>query len=172
MNHAAYLPDERDDAPADLIAERVAHNAYRRALAAHPHHRDPNHPELPEAENDVAGAGQDEVQMLRGALDHIAKTADRSSTSTRRLRWIADRARCALEGRTYRREEHDLPKFNQSSVERRVRRYQAESDALAKALQVLILQCAKRDPKTLDLLPADQQPVAVRESMALVGGCA
>ena len=44
---------------------------------------------------------QTERERLLGALDHIAKTAALSRTSTRRLRWIEARARGALDGRPY-----------------------------------------------------------------------
>lgn len=39
-----------------------------------------------------------ENQRLRDALDHITKTASRARNQTRRTRWIAARALCALNG--------------------------------------------------------------------------
>ena len=39
--------------------------------------------------------------MERDALDHIMRTALASRSQTRRLRWIAERARYALEGETF-----------------------------------------------------------------------
>ena len=53
---------------------------------------------------------QTERERLLGALDHIAKTAALSRTSTRRLRWIEARARGALDGRPYSDMDIDLPK--------------------------------------------------------------
>lgn len=53
---------------------------------------------------------QTERERLLGALDHIAKTAALSRTSTRRLRWIEARARGALDGRPYSDLDIDLPK--------------------------------------------------------------
>lgn len=47
--------------------------------------------------------------MLRDALDHIARTADQSRSQTRRLRWIAERARLALRGIPYDDTAFDLP---------------------------------------------------------------
>lgn len=47
---------------------------------------------------------------LASALDHIAKTAAKSRSQTRRLRWIEMRATYALEGREYRDTDVDLPK--------------------------------------------------------------
>lgn len=48
--------------------------------------------------------------VLANALDHIAKTAGKSRTSTRRLRWIEQRALFALRGAEYRDSDLDLPK--------------------------------------------------------------
>jgi len=42
-----------------------------------------------------------EVERVRDALDHIEKTARASRSQTRRLRWIAERARYALEGKSF-----------------------------------------------------------------------
>ncbi len=58
---------------------------------------------------DKAAATVDPM-VLASALDHIAKTAERSRSQTRRLRWIAMRANFALEGREYRDIDVDLPK--------------------------------------------------------------
>jgi len=48
--------------------------------------------------------------LLATALDHIARSAARSRSMTRRLRWIERRAVIALEGREYRDLDVDLPK--------------------------------------------------------------
>lgn len=58
------------------------------------------------------------VEMLRDALQHIAKTAALSRTSTRRLRWIEERAKLALKGKPYVESDLDLPRHNLSSYER------------------------------------------------------
>jgi len=61
--------------------------------------------------------------LLAQALDHIAKSAAKSRTSTRRLRWIEQRAIFALEGREYRDTDLDLPKDSPgTSIERNARR--------------------------------------------------
>jgi hypothetical protein len=78
---------------------------------------------------DVAGAAQAktlldlmgealDAQHLRNALDHIAKTARNSRTSTRRLRWIEQRALFALEGKPYDKEAFDLPQTVDSALKR------------------------------------------------------
>lgn len=43
----------------------------------------------------------DEVKILRYALDHIARTAQASAMPTRRLDWITARARQALNGEEF-----------------------------------------------------------------------
>lgn len=48
------------------------------------------------------------------ALDHIMRTARRSRTQSRRLRWIEARARCALEGGEDWK-ALDLPRFSESN---------------------------------------------------------
>ena len=48
--------------------------------------------------------------ILAQALDHIARTAGRSRSMTRRLRWIEQRARIALRGQEFRDIDIDLPK--------------------------------------------------------------
>ncbi len=48
--------------------------------------------------------------ILANALDHIAKSAAASRTSTRRLRWIERRALIALKGEDYSDTAFDLPK--------------------------------------------------------------
>jgi hypothetical protein len=48
--------------------------------------------------------------MLAQALDHIARTAARSRSQTRRIRWIERRANTALDGREFLDIENELPK--------------------------------------------------------------
>jgi len=48
--------------------------------------------------------------ILASALDHIAKTADRSRSQSRRTRWIKARAESALAGNDYADAGVDLPK--------------------------------------------------------------
>ncbi|WP_213956293.1 hypothetical protein [Variovorax sp. dw_954] len=78
---------------------------------------------------DVAGAAQAktlldlvgealDAQQLRNALDHIAKTARNSRTSTRRLRWIEQRALFALEGKPYDNTAFDLPQNVDTALKR------------------------------------------------------
>jgi hypothetical protein len=51
-----------------------------------------------------------EIELVRDALDHIARTCTQSRTQTRRLRWINYRANTALEGKPYDEKLIDLPK--------------------------------------------------------------
>lgn len=55
-------------------------------------------------------------QFLENALDHIAKTARNSRTSSKRLRFIEKRAEDAILGIPYRREEFELPKMDTLSA--------------------------------------------------------
>lgn len=43
-----------------------------------------------------------DMAELRDALDHIWRVARASRTQTRRLRWIAERARCAIEAEDWK----------------------------------------------------------------------
>ena len=57
----------------------------------------------------------EEITLLRDALDHIARIANASRQSTRRLDWISSRAREALRGVTWNREY--LPEPKKASME-------------------------------------------------------
>lgn len=48
--------------------------------------------------------------ILAQALDHIARSAAKSRSQTRRIRWIEQRALIALRGMEYRDIDLDLPK--------------------------------------------------------------
>lgn len=52
----------------------------------------------------------EEIALLRDALDHIARIANASRQSTRRLDWISSRAREALRGVSWDREYLPEPK--------------------------------------------------------------
>lgn len=60
--------------------------------------------------------------ILASALDHIAKTAAKSRSQTRRIRWIEQRAVLALEGREYREIDVDLPKDAGNTAEKMKRK--------------------------------------------------
>lgn len=76
--------------------------------------------------------------MLAQALDHIAKTAARSKSQTRRIRWIEQRALMALDGREYSDADLDLPRNpGPDTVERlrfRVTKLKVNNAALLEAL--------------------------------------
>lgn len=52
---------------------------------------------------------QQEIDLLRDALDHIRRTALSSRTQTRRIQFIADRAVRALKGKPYDPDAFNLP---------------------------------------------------------------
>ena len=58
------------------------------------------------------------------ALRHIMAVCDASRSSTRRIRWIRERAAAATEARAWREDLLDLPKINPDSAEREKRRRQ------------------------------------------------
>jgi len=57
----------------------------------------------------------EEIELLRDALDHIARIANASRQQTRRLDWISSRAREALRGVPWDR--HYLPEPKKASME-------------------------------------------------------
>ena len=71
--------------------------------------------------------------VLAHALDHIAKTAAKSRTQTRRIRWIEQRAVFALEGRDYRDIDAELPGEAGDTAQRR----KVERDMLRRATKAL-----------------------------------
>lgn len=77
--------------------------------------------------------------LLCRALDHIRKTAAKSRTSTRRLRWIELRAADALAGRPYT--QVDLPKdggpATAAKLQLKLSAHDAEMEAVLKDRVVL-----------------------------------
>lgn len=84
--------------------------------------------------------------ILAQALDHIARTAARSRSQTRRTRWIEQRAVIALSGEDYRDIDVDLPKYagpgTPEKLQRRMAYHIAIKHQLAEALS-LVLPMAK-----------------------------
>jgi len=84
--------------------------------------------------------------VLAQALDHIARTAARSRSQTRRTRWIEQRALIALSGEDYRDIDVDLPKNpgpgTPEKLHRRMTYHIAIKHQLAHAL-MLVLPMAK-----------------------------
>lgn len=87
--------------------------------------------------------------ILANALDHIQKTAAKSRTSTRRLRWIEQRALFALRGDEYWVIDLDLPKDpgpnTQEKLKRRMDFHIAVKHAHADALRQLVDVCERMD---------------------------
>lgn len=63
-----------------------------------------------------------QIELLRDALDHIAKTCHQSRQSTRRIRWIEARANGALEGKPYDAKLIELPVKVDREIDRMKRR--------------------------------------------------
>ncbi|MNO15121.1 hypothetical protein D3C76_47790 [compost metagenome] len=90
-----------------------------------------------------------ENKALREALHHIRKTCEQSRTETRRLRWIAQRAQWAIDGRPYDDSAFDLPKDATGSNEKLKR----ELEALRSRVVVLP---NRRDPFKFGHMDPDQ----------------
>lgn len=97
--------------------------------------------------------------ILANALDHIAKTAARSRTSTRRLRWIEQRALFALRGDEYRDIDLELPKDAGPNTQANIKRSLL---AHARALRQLADVCDR-----MDLHGSEQQPTEEEYQAAL-----
>jgi hypothetical protein len=67
-------------------------------------------------------AAQPQGELLRDALDHIARTCHQSRTQSRRIRWIEARANGALDGKAYDPKALDLPIQVDREIERLKRR--------------------------------------------------
>ncbi len=80
--------------------------------------------------------------VLAGALDHIARTAERSRGQSRRIRWIKARAESALAGNDYADAGVDLPKSagpdTAEKLQRRMAYHIAIKHELAEALRELL----------------------------------
>lgn len=66
---------------------------------------------------------KEEIELLTDALDHIAKVSAASRTSTRRLRWIEQRARWAIAGKPYDNKAFDLPRTNSDATVAKLQRH-------------------------------------------------
>lgn len=87
--------------------------------------------------------------LLAGALDHIAKTAAKSRSQTRRIRWIHMRAEMALRGEEYADIDCDLPKSagpdTAEKLQRRLARELAVKHQLIRALRKLAAAVSEAD---------------------------
>lgn len=93
-------------------------------------------PEFPRA---YEAATSVDPMVLAQALDHIARTAARSRSQTRRIRWIEQRALFALRGQEYRDIDLELPKYagpnTNEKLQRRMAYHIAVKHQLLEALQ-------------------------------------
>ena len=96
---------------------------------------DPDQLEVKDVQPLYDHAGPEEVERLREALAHIVKTVGQSRSSTRRLRWIDQRAQFALEGREYDDSLFDLPKDAGHTAERATQQARQARRELAAATQ-------------------------------------
>lgn len=85
--------------------------------------------------------------LMHNALDHIARTARKSRTSTRRLRWIEERANDALAGRPYT--PVDLPKDGGPDTAEKLRRKMTEAVAERDQLRAFARAVFKDFPESM-----------------------
>ncbi|WP_236225340.1 hypothetical protein [Pseudomonas pseudonitroreducens] len=83
-------------------------------------------------------AAQSRLAELEASLIHIIKTCGQSRTETRRLRWIAQRAQWALDGKEYEDSAFDLPKDATGSNEKLARE--------VKELRARLAELEKQEP--------------------------
>jgi hypothetical protein len=104
--------------------------------------------------------------ILAAALDHIARTAAKSRSETRRLRWIEQRALCALRGDEYRDIDVDLPKSAGPDTREKLGRRLA---AHAKALRQLLDACERMEAERDCEKPTEEEyQAAVANARALL----
>ena len=82
---------------------------------------------------------QQEIELLRDALDHIARIANASRQRSRRLDWIAARAREALRGVSWNRDY--LPEPRKQSMQ--------EVHDLRSTLFMLVRACESENPAAI-----------------------
>ncbi|MDM0054069.1 hypothetical protein [Variovorax fucosicus] len=113
--------------------------------------------------------------ILATALDHIAGTAAKSRSQTRRLRWIEQRALFALRGTEYRDIDLDLPKSagpdTAERLQRRMAYHIAIKHAHAEALRQLVDVCERMDLEEQAKRPTDgEYRLALAAARTLVDG--
>lgn len=99
--------------------------------------------------------------IMAKALDHIARTAARSRSMTRRLRWIEQRALIALRGDEYCDSDLDLPKSagpdTHEKLQRRMSYHIAVKHQLRDALQALHANMVAQDLEDEALRPTEEE---------------
>jgi hypothetical protein len=93
----------------------------------------------------ASNSTQDEIDLLRDALDHIARIAGSARHPTKRLDWIAARAREAMRGIEWSREY--LPEPRKISDQ--------QTRDLHSALLMLMQACNTHDNAVIEAAAAD-----------------
>lgn len=99
--------------------------------------------------------------ILAQALDHIARTAARSRSQTRRLRWIERRALDALDGKEFSELDIELPKSagpdTHEKLQRRMAYHIAVKHQLRDALQALHANMLAQDLEDQHARPTEEE---------------
>lgn len=85
--------------------------------------------------------------ILASALDHIARSAAKSRSQTRRIRWIEQRALIALRGQEYRDIDLDLPKSAGPDTAEKLQRRMAYHIAVKQELLEALTYAIKQVPE-------------------------
>ena len=101
--------------------------------------------------------------LMHNALDHIARTARKSRTSTRRLRWIEERANDAIAGRAYT--PVDLPKDGGPDTAEKLKRKLSEAMAERDQLRAFAQDIMDEWPDVGTLDGFDLQELAVKHGL-------
>lgn len=117
--------------------------------------------------------------ILAMALDHIARTAARSRSMTRRLRWIEQRALIALRGEEFRDSDIELPKSagpdTHEKLQRRMAYHIAVKHQVLDALQALHANVLAQDLEIEAERPTEEEfQQCMRQAAAAIaeGGAA
>jgi len=119
--------------------------------------------------------GPPDVELMRDALDHIAKTCHQSRQSTRRIRWIEARANGALEGKQYDAKLVELPLEVDREIDRFKRR-DARQLARIKDLEALLREAhsyvndVAHDPDVWLKIDAVLNPAPTKPACKTCGG--
>lgn len=87
------------------------------------------------------GPSPEHFELMRAALDHIARAARNSRSMTRRLRWIEQRAEFAIRGEVYSDDKVNLPKSagpdTPEKLQKRLSAMTVERDKLQAVLEII-----------------------------------
>lgn len=101
-----------------------------------------------------AGDGETlSTQVLADALQQIAHSASNSRSQTRRIRWIEQRALCALRGEAYTEASFSLPKSAGPDTPEKLQKRMSHHIAIKYRLLEALRELEERAAESLDRRP-------------------